>query len=152
MRQKKPTGQEIFDKSKDSKLDSEYSFEAEREGKKVKFTPVKMPAINSLEELEDGRIIGVLENELEAEKLPKGKYNIFVAKVNENWEGYLETDGKIVTEAHKVSMRRHYFGERKVKKPKFKFIEGSWTLCFRICIVSILFWCIVSVKICITLG
>lgn len=152
MRQQKPTGQEIIEKSKERKLDSENSFEAERKGKKVKFTPVEMPTINTFEEIEGGQMIGVLEYDLETEKLPKGKYNVFIAKVNENWEGYLETGGKIIKEAHKVSIGRHYFGERKVKKPKFKFIEGSLTLCFRVCLVRVLFWCIVSVKICITIG
>ena len=152
MRQQKPTGQEIFKKSKESKLDSDNSFETVREGKKVKFTPVKMPTINTLEDLEEGQSIGLLEYELETEKLPKGRYNVFIAKVNENWEGYLETDGQIIKEAHKVSIKRHYFGDRKIKKPRFKFIEGSWTLCFSVCVVRVLIWCIVSVKICITIG
>lgn len=148
MRKEKPTGQEISEKSKKAKLNPEDSFEAEREGKKIKFTPAEMPTIKSLDEVEDGQVIGMLENEIESDKLPKGKFNVFIAKVQDKWEGYLETDGKIITEAHKVSMKRHYFGERKVKKPRFKFIEGSLIICFSRCIVWIFIWCIVRARIC----
>ena len=152
MKQEKPTGQEIAKMSKEVTLDPENSFETEREGKKVKFTPTKMPSIKSIDEVEDGLIIGVFENEIESDKLPKGKFNVFIAKVKKDWQGYLETDGKIVVETDKVSIKRHYFGDRKIKKPRFKFIEGSWRICFRICLVRVLWWCAVSTRICFYIG
>lgn len=152
MRKEKPTGKEIAEKSKKIKLDPENSFETEKKGKKVKFTGVKIPPLNSLEELEEGQVIGVLESELESDKIPAGKHNVFIAKVKEEWHGYIETEGKIIAEADEVSVDRHYIGDHKKEKPKFKFIEGSIRFCFTVCLIGVWIFCLYSTRICITIG
>lgn len=110
MRKEKPNGKEIAEKSKQIKLIKDKSMEAEKNGKKVKFTPAEIPSLKSFEELEDGQVIGVLENDLEGDetKLPKGKHNIFLANVNKEWKVYAEADGEIKAEAIRVSFKRHH--------------------------------------------
>ncbi len=146
MRKEKPTGKEIAEKSKKIKLKKEEAIEFEKKGKKIKFTPAEIPPLNSIEELEDGLIIGALENELEGDetKLPPGKHNIFVAKINGEWQGYAESDGEIKAEAVRVSFKRHYFGDQKAEKPKFH--PEGW--CVTICILRIWIFCVGEFKFC----
>lgn len=146
MRKEKPTGKEIAEKSKKVKLKKEEAIESEKKGKKIKFTPAEIPPLNSIEELEDGLIIGTLENELEGDetKLPPGKHNIFVAKINGEWQGYAESDGEIKAEAVRVSFKRHYFGDQKAEKPKFH--PEGW--CLTICILRIWIFCVGEFKFC----
>ncbi len=146
MRKEKPTGKEIAEKSKKIKLKKEEAIESEKKGKKIKFTPAETPPLNSIEEFEDGLIIGALENELEGDetKLPPGKHNIFVAKINGEWQGYAESDGEIKAEAVKVSFTRHYFGDQKAEKPKFH--PEGW--CVTICILRIWIFCVGEFKFC----
>ncbi|MCK4239580.1 MAG: hypothetical protein KAX33_10685, partial [Candidatus Lokiarchaeota archaeon] len=105
MRKEKPTGREIAERSKAIKLDKDRFVDAEKKGKKIKFTPTKLPPLKSLDELEEGQVIGVLENELEGDEtdLTAGKHNIFIANVNGEWHGFAETGGKITAEAARVS-------------------------------------------------
>lgn len=149
MRKEKPTGKEIAEKSKKVKLSKPNSFMGQIKGKRIWFTPSKMPSFDSLDELEEGQIIGVLETELESDKLPAGKYNIFIDKEKGEWHGYLEAEGNIIAEADEVSVERHYLGDHKVEKPKFEFTEGSFTFCFWICLYRIFIWCVARAKICI---
>lgn len=144
MRKEKPTGREIAERSKAIKLDKDRFVDAEKKGKKIKFTPTKLPPLKSLDELEEGQVIGVLENELEGDEtdLTAGKHNIFIANVNGEWHGFAETGGKITAEAAYVSIERYHWGERKVKKPAFK-LEG-WCL-INICLVSLGPFCLVSI-------
>jgi len=51
MRKEKPSGKEISEKSKKIKLLKDKSIEAEKKGKKIKFTPVELEKLNSVEEL-----------------------------------------------------------------------------------------------------
>lgn len=125
-------------------LDEDRAIHGEKKGKKVKFVPARIPQLNSEEELEEGQIIGVLENELEGEetKLPMGKHNIFVAKVNGEWKGYAESNGEIVAEAARVKIEHHQWGKHKTGKPEFK--EEGWCL-VNVCLVSVWIFCLVSV-------
>lgn len=146
MRKEKPTGKEITEKSKKVKLIEKQAADTEIKGKKVKFTPAEIPPLNSLEELEDGQIVGVLENELEGDetKLPSGKHNIFIAKINGEWQAFAESDGEIKAEAAKTSFKRHYFGDHKAEKPKFH--SEGW--CITFCILRFWIFCIGSATVC----
>ena len=147
MRKERPSGKEISEKSKKINLLKDKSIEAEKEGKKIKFTPVKLEQLNSVEELEDGQIIGILENELEGDetKLPPGKHNLFLANVEGKWNVYAEANGEIKAEATKVELKKHYWGEQKAEKPKFH--SEGW--CIGVCIVSCFwFFCLVEVWVC----
>jgi hypothetical protein len=152
MRKEKPTGKEIKEKSKKSKLDKKDTVEEKKEGKKVKFTPNKLE-LESMEMLEEGHIVGVLEHEFGEKEgtLPPGKYNIYVAKVNGEWQGFAESDGKIKAEASKVNVKKHHYGDCKVKKPEFEFESICTTVCVvPICLLPWPFpcWCLVEVKTC----
>ena len=78
-------------------------------------------------ELEGGQIIGMLETEAPGDEtgLPPGKYNVFAAKVGNDWHVYAESGGKIVVEA--VHVRVEKSNDRTPKKPEFH-AEGwcSW--------------------------
>ena len=134
MRKDKPTGKEISEKSKKIKLNEEEAIEEKKEGKKVKFTP-NISKVESMEELEDGFIVGVFEHEFEAKEktLPPGKYNVFIAKVNGEWQGFAESDGIIKGEAAKVSIERHYWEDLKKTKPSFEFKSICSIQCVRWC-------------------
>ncbi|GAG56185.1 unnamed protein product [marine sediment metagenome] len=107
--------------------------EKEKESKQKRYDPIK-------------KIIDLLENELEGDetKLPPGKHNIFVAKINGEWQGYAESDGEIKAEAVRVSFKRHYFGDQKAEKPKFH--PEGW--CVTICILRIWIFCVGEFKFC----
>ncbi len=144
MRKEKPTGKEISEKSKEIKLDKEKTTEEKFEGKKIKFTPSILEP-ESMEDLEQGQVIGILDHEIERKgKLPPGKYNIFIAKVNGEWQGYAESNGNIDIEASSVTVKRHHWGDCKHKKPSFKFSR----ICVTVCIKPVLFFCLVSVTVC----
>jgi len=146
MRKEKPKGSEIAEKRKKVKLDTERAIEGVKKGKKIKFTPTILPKMNSVEELEDGQVIGVLENEIEGDEtdLPIGKHNIFIAKIDGEWKGFAEFNGEVVAEIEKVSIKKHHWGEKKREKPQFK--EEGWCL-FNICLVYVWIFCLVSVGV-----
>jgi hypothetical protein len=146
MRKDKPKGKEIVEKRKKVKLDMDRAIEGMKKGKKIKFTPAILPQLNSVEELEDGQVIGVLENEIEGDEtgLPIGKHNIFIAKIDGEWQGFAESDGEIVAEIKKIKIEKHHWGEKKKEKPKFK--EEGWCL-FEICLVSVWIFCLVSIGV-----
>ena len=144
MRKDKPTGKEIAEKSKNIKLDKEKTVEKIHEGKKIKFTPAILDHI-SVEDLEHGQIIGILDNEIKKEgKLPPGKYNLFISKVNDEWQGFVETDNNIGLETSKVTLHRHHWGDYKLKKPTIKFKS----VCVRVCLIPSLFYCQLEVEVC----
>ncbi|PYT71893.1 MAG: hypothetical protein DMG39_11685 [Acidobacteria bacterium] len=126
-RKDKPTGEEIANKAKAAKFDSANSTAGEKIGKKVKLTPAKLDHVKSEAELEGGQIIGMLETEAPGDEtgLPPGKYNVFAAKVGNDWHVYAESGGKIVVEA--VHVRVEKSNDRTPKKPEFH-AEGwcSW--------------------------
>ena len=142
---KKPTGKEIAEKSKHVKFDEEKAVKEIKEGKEIKFKPVKLK-LEKIEDLEEGQIIGELEHEFDKTegKLPPGKYNLYVAKVDGEWTSYAESDGEIKAESKKVKIENHPWGEQKHKKSKFKFES----ICVSVCIVHFIFWCLVEVTVC----
>lgn len=146
---KKPTGKEIAEKRKTVKFDEEKAVKEIKEGKEIKFKPAKLK-LEKIEDLEEGQIIGELEHEFEERegKLPPGKYNIYLAKVDEEWVSYAESDGKIKAETKKVKIEKHAWGEHKHEKPKFKFES----VCVGVCLVHFLIWCLVSVRVCFYIG
>jgi len=144
MRKEKPKGEEIAQKAKNIKLDKEKSVQGKKHGKNVKFTQSELPPLNSMEELEEGQIIGVVENEIEGNEtgLPIGKHNLFLCNVNGNWKVYAESGGKITAEAVRVKVERHHWGECKAEKPNFN--PEGWCL-INICLVYVWIFCVVSV-------
>jgi len=110
-RKDKPTGEEIANKAKAAKFDSANSTAGEKIGKKVKLTPAKLDHVKSEAELEGGQIIGMLETEAPGDEtgLPPGKYNVFAAKVGNDWHVYAESGGKIVVEAVHVRAKNQNF-------------------------------------------
>lgn len=143
-RTQKPKGKEIAQKAREMKLDKNKSAHGEKHGKSIKFTGTKLPLLNSLEELEEGQVVGVLETELGGDEtpLPPGKFNLFLAKVNGDWHVYAESDGEIRGEAKRVTVERYLWGERKEERPRFS-PEG---FCFfSICLLGWGPFCIVGI-------
>jgi hypothetical protein len=130
-RKEPPTGKEISDKAKNAKFDKDGAGMAEKDGKKVTVTPADLSDVKAEKDLEDGAVIGQLETETDAGKLPPGKYNLFAAKVNGEWHVYAEAGGKLAGEAKKVKMEKM---EKTGKPGKWKVeigsinIYGCWVL------------------------
>lgn len=148
MRKEKPTGREISEKAKQLRLRDKDIVEGTKTGKRVKFTPGSLDHLKNLDELEDGQIIGVLENEIEGPEtgLPPGKYNAFLTKMDGKWHVFTEAGGEIKAEAAKVEVKFHKVDERKESKGRF-YPEG-W--CIGICLISVFFGliCLVEVQFC----
>ena len=146
MRKEKPTGKEIAEKAQKIKLDKEKFVHGKKDGKGIKFTGTELPPLNSTEELEEGQVIGVLENEVEGDEtgLPPGKYNLFLANVGGNWKVYAESGGEIKKEAARVKVEYHQWGKHKKEKPRFE--PEGWCL-FNVCLVSVWIFCLVSVGV-----
>jgi hypothetical protein len=73
----------------------------------VRFTPVQFDKPKSKDEIEAGFVFGQAEiafGQLET-KLQPGKYNVFVAKVNDAWHSYAEFNGQLIGEATKARLR-----------------------------------------------
>lgn len=140
-----PVGREIAEKARGIRLDEKRSVHGKKGGKKAKFTAADLTHVKTLDDMEEGQVIGVLDTELEGDetRLPSGKYNVFVAKVNGDWHGYAESGGRVVAKAARATVTRHRVGERKTAG---SFSPRGW--CFRICVVP--FWgsCLVSIRIC----
>jgi len=121
-------GQEIAQKAKAAKLDRDRTTTAEFKGKKIAFTPADLSHVKQDSDAEAGQVIGVLETEAAGDEtgLPPGKYNVFAAKVGDQWRAYAEAGGEIVKEAVNVRMERSK--ERPTSlKPEFR--EKGW--CYR---------------------
>jgi hypothetical protein len=152
MRKTAPTGKEISEAAKSIRLDNNKTVEGTKNGKKVKFTGVTLPAINSLEEFENGHVIGILENELEGDetKLPPGRHNVHLSCIEGIWRAFAESGGEIRAEAIRVTVEKHHMWEKKGEKPVFK--GDGW--CIWVCLWPVpipgtpFFWCLWSTWIC----
>jgi hypothetical protein len=120
---KAPTGKDISEKAKAAKLDTANRSSGEKGGKKATLTPAQLDHVKSLEELEQGQFIGELDTEIAGDKanLAPGKYNMFIAKVGNDWHVYAESGGNVVGEAANVVERKDTPAKM---KPKFR--EGSF--------------------------
>lgn len=131
-------GKEIREKAKKMKLDKINTGHGMKNGKSVKFTPAKLNHGMSVTDLEQGQVVGYLENELEGDEtnLPPGKYHVYLKKVNGEWKGYAESSGKIAAEALRVTVEKR--SGKQSGKPRFEpdgwcwcwLIGGSWWLCY----------------------
>jgi hypothetical protein len=107
-RKDKPTGKEIADKAKVAEIDQANATTGEIGAKKVKLTPAVPRPFKNEADLEDGQVIGLLETEASGDESPlaPGRYNLFLAKVDNTWHVYAESDGRIVGEAMQVNVEK----------------------------------------------
>ena len=107
----------------------------------MKFTPAVFEKTTTLKEIEDGVVIGELENELPGDEsdLPAGKHNIFVTKINGEWHAYAESNGKTY-KAAKAKVKE--LSEDEIPKEHIKFGEKGWYYCYFI-------WVIIPILICV---
>lgn len=143
MRKDKPSGREISDRAKGISLQEDRALHAKREGKNIKFTPADLGHVKSLDEFENGQVMGVLDTEAEGDEtgLPPGKYNVFLSNVDGKWQAFAESGGKIAATASRVDINQHKMEER--KSPKTTFNPDGWCIC--ICIVSWWWICLYSI-------
>lgn len=132
MRKDKPDAKEIAEKSKKIILMKDEAYETTVKGKKMKFTPAKINKKMTIEELEEGTVVGVLENELPGDEtnLPAGKHNIFTAKINDKWYTFAESNGQVY-EAAKTKATQ--LSEDEIPDKKIKFGEDGWFHCHSGC-------------------
>ncbi len=116
-RDKDPTAMEIAGRLAAIKLDTSLSVRAEQGAKRVQVTPVVAASIDGSKDLEEGRIIGVLDAQGNVDNVPNGKHNIFVTKVNDVWHAYAESGGKIVAKSKRVTVE----SADDVRKPEIEF-------------------------------
>lgn len=137
-RSKPPTGKEIKEKAKAATLDTAKVGSGSKGGKTAKFTPANLHHLKRVEDFEEGQFIGVLDTEIEGDraKLPAGTYNMFIAKVDNDWKVYAESGGEVVAEAATVTERRERPPD---DRPQFR--EGSF--CFWVWLIFFGFeWCV----------
>src|ERR687887_2680295 len=93
-------GEEIREKAKAARLDHGHAGKGEKGGKTATMTPAHLDHVRSREDLEQGEFIGVLETEIAGDRagLRPGTYNMFIANVGGEWQGYAESDGEIAAE------------------------------------------------------
>ena len=122
-------GKEIKEKAKKMKLDKTKIVHGVKNGKKVKFTGANLDHMKSMNDLEQGEVVGVLENELAGDEtdLPPGKYNVFVKKVDGEWKAYAESDGTVVAEAARVTVEKRDKKDTGNRTPQFK--SDGWCIC-----------------------
>lgn len=131
-------GKEIKEKAKKMKLDTAKVVHGKKNGKSVKFNVAKLEHVKSVKDLEQGEVVGVLENELAGDEtnLPPGKYNVYVKKVNGEWKAYAESDGKVVAEAARVTVEK----QRGKKNGKSRFHPNGWGFSISISIRFSFWW------------
>ncbi|SRR5713226_4641990 len=120
-----PTGTDIAQKAAKAQLASANTVSAQKEGKKIKFTPIDFDAIQTVDDL-DGKVVGVLETALPGESLPPGKYDLFLAKSGNDWHVYAESGGTIVQDTTHVQISQSAKTQGS-KKPKITF--GTFHVC-----------------------
>jgi len=139
-RDKDPTAKEIAGKSARIKLDNALSASGAQGAKRVKVIPVVAPSKTGIKELEEGQIIGELEARGNVDHMPNGKHHIFVAKVNNVWQAYAVSGGKIVAKSKSVTVES---SDAVRKKPEIQFnlsIVVVWACRGRDCIVIVIAW------------
>jgi hypothetical protein len=132
-----PTGTDISHKAAAGRLDAASSVTGVTRGKNVTLTPAHLDHVTSMQDLEQGQFVGVLNAEIAGSKsgLPAGQHNLFLAKVGDDWHVYAESAGTVVAEAASVT-------ERSDTPPGMKprFSEGSF--CWWVWLVFTGFqWC-----------
>lgn len=120
---KAPAGKDISEKAKAARLDTTNRGSAEKGGKKTTLTPAHLDHVKSVGDLEQGQFIGVLDTEIAGDKagLAPGTYNMFIAKVGNDWHVYAESGGTIAGEAASVVERKDTPARM---KPQYR--EGSF--------------------------
>lgn len=128
MRTEAPSGSEIAQKARSIRFDSRKDIRAEQNGKKIHFRGADLSHVKSLDELESGQVIGVLETELAGDEtpLPQGTHNMFISRVGGTWRVQAESGGQIVAEAARVSVTEQTVSSRKELRPRFS--PEGWCL------------------------
>jgi hypothetical protein len=124
-----PNGKAIAEAAKKAKMDTKGVVVATKGEKKAKFTPADVPHDVTEEHLAKGMFIGTVEMSGKVDRFPDGRYHLFVAKEDGKWHGYAERDGKIVTRASHVTLKKE--PEAKVmKKAEVSLNLFSLRICF----------------------
>ncbi len=112
---------EIKLKAQTLKLDETRTTIGEKDGKRVKIIPANLDHVKTVEDLERGQIIGVVENEIEGDEtgLPKGSHMVYVKKVDGQLKAFAECSGKITVEAASVKIEEKEKSKIKNHKPIF---------------------------------
>jgi hypothetical protein len=147
MRNDAPTGKEIAEKAARIKLDGRKNIQGERNGKAVRFRGADLSHVKSLDELEAGQVIGVLDTQLSGDEstLPPGTHNLFVSRVSGTWRIYAESGGEIVAEAARVSVAEHTPSSREPLRPRYG--PEGWCL-LDICLLEIWGFCLFRIQFC----
>jgi len=145
MRTRPPTGAEIAAAATKGRLEKRKSVTGHKNGKRVHFTGAAFDSMESIEDLETGQFVGVLETEAAGDEsgLPPGTYNLHLARVEGKWRLFAEADGEVAGEAVRVEVERHPWGEHKAGPPRFR--EEGWCL-VDICLISFWGFCLVGIR------
>ena len=124
-RNNQPTGIEIAAQARQTKFDHGKSVDATRakDNVHIRFTPALYESPKKKEDMEAGFIFGqadVAFGKLQT-RLQPGKYNIFVAKVNDVWRAYAEFNGDMVLEAKDVKVEEQPSRDISKEMPKIEF-------------------------------
>lgn len=121
-----PHGSEIAAKAKATRFDRSNVGEGVFQGQRMAMTPANLKGVaSSLDDIKAGQVVGVLENGAAGDEtgLPPGRYNLYVAYVDGQWQGYAEAGGQIVSPAIRAIV-----SEQPVAARAPQFHEQGW--CF----------------------
>lgn len=126
--------EKITEKAREAKWEADKTVTGVVGVGKITFTPADLSAIRSERELEEGRIIGFLQTEVQGDetKLPPGNYHLYLAKRNskdksdKRWHVYAEADGKIVSEAVRVRVNVTELGPAAGEKALPELVPQGW--------------------------
>lgn len=135
---------DIEAKAKKMKMDDSRVVNEVKNGKNIKFTSAKLDHIRSLQELEQGEVIGVLQNDIPGDEtqLPAGKYHIYVKKVGGQWKAYAHGNNKVAAESSRVTVEEKNRKDISNFTPQFKSegfcicdyaCAGQQQQCYQIC-------------------
>lgn len=107
-----PTGEAIARAARGARLNPGASATAEKDGMKATITPVDLSKIKTPKDLEKGQVIAVADVK-GIPDMPDGKYNVFLVKLNDGWQEFFESGGKIVKHVKRIQVSLTTTGERR---------------------------------------
>lgn len=158
MRSKPPTAEEIARQAKQARLLPKRAATLEHESVAFEVIPTKVTGKRSMEDLEDGQVVGVVRRQRAGEQVGGRleEHNVFLAKVDGAWKVYAQSGDEVTEQEGEAKLDFHYWGKEKVQRARLaKRAPKSGPecilipICWTVCLVSVFGYCLVSVPVCV---
>ena len=121
-----PSGRDIAEKAKATKLDASQATTANVQGKRVTVTPADAGQLKSHSDMREGQVLGQLDTEVAGDEtgLPAGKYNLYAVEQDDGLHVYAESGGQVVGEG----LRATKHSDRSSRGNKPEITEPGWCI------------------------